>query len=161
MKSQIKNGTGVILKLSSNVVCDSSDENNFLRKLLLTNTQVSKLRKASANGSSANIKLSKTQLHKIGQPRGFPCRLLGPLLKTGLPAAVNPLGSTAVAATYAGIHKKMFGSSTGTLVFSNEDLNDVMNIIKPLKESDLLIKVLGKQLKMKQKKEGVDFLACY
>ena len=117
MKSQIKNSTGVILKLSSNVVWDSSDENNFQRKLLLTNTQVSKLRKASANGSSANIKLSKTQLHKIGQSRGFSCRLLGPLLKNGLPAAVNPLRSTAVAATYAGIRKKMFGSSTGTLVF--------------------------------------------
>ena len=40
-------------------------ENNFPHKLLLTNTQVSKLRKAFANNSSANIKLSKTQLHKI------------------------------------------------------------------------------------------------
>ena len=33
--------------------------------LLLTNTQVSRLRKAFAKNSSANIKLSKTQLHKI------------------------------------------------------------------------------------------------
>ena len=42
--------------ISSNFVCDSNDENNFLHKLLLTNIQVSKLRKAFANGSSANIK---------------------------------------------------------------------------------------------------------
>ena len=55
------------MKILSNVVGDSNDENNFQHKLLLTNTQVSKLRQAFANGSSANIKLLKTQLHKIGQ----------------------------------------------------------------------------------------------
>ena len=66
LKSGIKNGTEVILKISSNVVRDSSvvDENNFPHRLLLTNTQVSRLHKAFANDSSANIKLSKTQLHK-------------------------------------------------------------------------------------------------
>ena len=47
-------------------------------------THVSKLRKAFANNSLANIKLSKTQLHKIGQSGGYLGRLLGPLLKTGL-----------------------------------------------------------------------------
>ena len=49
---------------------------------------VSKLRKAFGNGSSANIKLSKTQLHKIGQSGGFLGRILGPL-KTGLPLMKN------------------------------------------------------------------------
>ena len=73
------------MKLSSNVVGDSNDEKNFLHKLLLTNTQVSKLCKAFANNTSANIKLSKTQLHKIGQSGGFLGRLLGPLLKAVLP----------------------------------------------------------------------------
>ena len=61
LKSGVKNGTKVSLKLSSYVVGDSSDdENNFLHKLLLTNTLVSKLHKAFTNNSSANIKLSKT-----------------------------------------------------------------------------------------------------
>ena len=69
--SGIKNGTEVTLKISSNVIGDSNDENNFLHKLLLTNTQVSRLRKVLTNGSSANIKLSKTQLHKIEQSEGF------------------------------------------------------------------------------------------
>ena len=73
------------MKISSNVVGDSYAENNFPHKLLLTNTQVSKLRKTFANNSSANIKLSKTQLHKIGQSGGFLGRLLGPLRKTGSP----------------------------------------------------------------------------
>ena len=52
LKSVIKDDTEVTLKLSSNAVGDSNDENNFPHKLLLTNSQVSKLRKAFANGSS-------------------------------------------------------------------------------------------------------------
>ena len=64
LKSGIKNGTEVALKLSSNVVGDNN-ENNFPHKLLLTNTQFSKLRNAFENNSSAHMKLSKTQLHKI------------------------------------------------------------------------------------------------
>ena len=80
---------------TSNVVGDSNDENNFPHKLLLTNTKVLRLRKAFANNSSANLKLSKTQLHKIGQSGGFLGRLLGPLLKTGLSLIGNVLKSLA------------------------------------------------------------------
>ena len=46
MKSAIKNGTGVTLNLSSNVIGDFNDKNNFSHKFLLTNTQVSRLCKA-------------------------------------------------------------------------------------------------------------------
>ena len=67
LKSGIKNGNEVTLKVLSNIDGDSNDENNFPKKLLLTNTQVSNLLKAFENGSSVNIKLSKPQLHKIGQ----------------------------------------------------------------------------------------------
>ena len=51
LKSGIKNGTEVTLKLSSNVAGGSNDENNFVDKFLLTNTQVSKIRKDFPNGS--------------------------------------------------------------------------------------------------------------
>ena len=71
LKSGTKNGTVVTLKISSNVVCDSNDENNFPKKLVLTNTQVSRLRQAFSNDSPANIKLSKTQLNKIRQSGRF------------------------------------------------------------------------------------------
>ena len=64
-KKKKKNGTEVTLNLSSNLIGSSNDETNFPYKLLLTNTQVSKIRKGFANGSSANIKFSKTQLSKI------------------------------------------------------------------------------------------------
>ena len=77
--------------LLSNVIGDSNDENNSLHTLLLTNTQVWKLRKAFAINSSANIKLSKTQLHKIWQSGGFLGRLLRTLLKAGLPLIGNVL----------------------------------------------------------------------
>ena len=85
LKSGVKNDTEVTLKLSSNVVGVSNDRNNFPHEFVLTNTQVSKLRKTVANNSSANINLSTTRLHKIGQSGGFLGRPLGRLLKNGLP----------------------------------------------------------------------------
>ena len=60
----------------------------------MTNTQFSKVRKAFSNGLSANIKLTKNQLHKIGHSAGFLGRLLGPLLRTGLPLIRNVLSPT-------------------------------------------------------------------
>ena len=55
IKSGIENGTEVILKISSNAIGHSNDDTNFPHKLLLTNTQVSRLRKTFANGSSDNL----------------------------------------------------------------------------------------------------------
>ena len=75
IKSGIKNGTEVTLKVSSNVVGDSNDEENFLHKLFLTH--VLRIREAFGNNFSANVKLSKTQLHKIiGQSTEFLGKLL-------------------------------------------------------------------------------------
>ena len=117
-KSSIKNETDVVLRLSSNTIGDSKDKANFPHELLLADRQVSSIRKAFANNSSINIKLSTTQLSKMIQSGGFLGRLLGPLLKTGLPLISNvikplaksvliPLGLTAAAsAADEGIHKK-------------------------------------------------------
>ena len=55
----IKNETGVILRLSSNMIGNSDDEVNFPHKLLLTNRQVANIRKAFANHTSTDIKFSK------------------------------------------------------------------------------------------------------
>ena len=55
------------------------------------------LRKAFANNSSANIKLTKTQLDKIGPPVGFIDRLLKQLLKARLSLkrdVLKPLAKT-------------------------------------------------------------------
>ena len=138
--------------------------------MLLTDTQVSKLCKAFANNSSANIKLSKTQLHKIGQSGGFFGRLLVPLLKIGLSLMKNilkllaksgliPLGLTAAASvTNVPIQKKLFGSGMTTLIISNGKMNDIIKLVKSLKEFDLLIKDLSKTIKNKTKEQKGGFL---
>ena len=116
LNSAIKNESEVVLRLSSNMIGDN--ESNFPHKLLLTNRQVTNLQKAFANYLSADIKLSKTQLSKRIQSGGFLGRLLGPLVRTGLPLIKNvikplakslliPLGLTPAASTAdAVIHKK-------------------------------------------------------
>ena len=79
--------------------------------------------------------------------------VLKPLTKSVL----IPLGLTAAAsAADAVIHEKMLGSGTTTLIISNEEINDVMKIIKSLDESGLV-----KQFKMKQYNKMLDILECY
>ena len=118
-------------------------------------------------------------MHKIGHSGGFLGRLLGLSLKTGLPLNVlKPLtenvliqlGLTAASsATDAVSQKKDFGSGRPlnvtprmtTLIISNEEMNDIMKIVKSFEESGLLIKgnnVKMKQLKMKRKNKKEDFL---
>ena len=70
LKSAIKNEADVVLRLSSNLIVNSDDETNLPHKLLLTNRKVANLRKAFANHTSTDIKLSKAQLTKI-QKGGF------------------------------------------------------------------------------------------
>ena len=103
---------------------------------MLNNRQVANIRKAFANHSSTDIKLSKTQLSKMIQSGGFLGKLLGPLLKTGLPlmksvikSVLIPLGLTAAAsAANAGIHKKILGSghNNTTLIISNDEMDDIL-----------------------------------
>ena len=124
LKSAIKNETDVVLRFSSNMVGNSDDATNVPYKLLdkfPIIRQVANLHKAFANYSSTDIKLSKTQLSKMIQSGGFLDRLLGSLLKKGLPLIKNvikplaksvliPLGLTAAAsAADAIIHKKILG----------------------------------------------------
>ena len=87
LKSAVKNETEVVLRLSSDMI--GNNETNFPHELLLTDRQISSLRKSFANNSSIDIKLPKTQLSKMIQSGGFLSRLLGPLLKTGLPLIKN------------------------------------------------------------------------
>ena len=144
LKSAIKNETDVVLRLSSNMIGNSGDNTNFPHELLLTNIQVSSIRKVFANHLSTAIKLSKTQLSKMIQSGGFLGKLLGPLLRTGLPlikSVIKPLaknvlvpsGLTAAAsAADAGIHKKVLGSGHNNntiLIMSNDEMDDILKIV--------------------------------
>ena len=157
------------MRLSSNMI--GVDETNFFYKLLLTNRQVANLHKAFAGKSSVDIKSSKAQISKMIQSERFLGRLLGPLLKTGLPLMKNvikplaksvliPLGLTAAAsAADAGIHKKILGSGTTTLTISNDEMKDIIKIVKSLEDSSLLPEGVSKTIQNKAKEKRAGFFS--
>ena len=140
--------------------------------MLLTDRQVANLRKAFANNSSADIKLSKTQLSKMIQSGGFLSRLLGPLLNTGLPLTKNvikplvksvliTLGLTAADAADAGLNKKILGSghNTTTLTISNDEMEDIIEIAKSLEDSGVLLKGASETIQNEAKEQKGGFLS--
>ena len=114
LKDAVRNNTGTTLRISFKMF----NGKNLPHELLLTTRKKTKIRNAFNNNTSTNIKLSKAQINKIIQSGGFLGKLLGPLLKTGLPLIKNvmkplaksvliPLGLTAAAsAADSGMHKK-------------------------------------------------------
>ena len=92
-------------------------------------------------------------LLKIGLP------LIGNVLKSLAKGILIPLGlPSAASATEAAIHKKMLVSDTTTLIISNEEMNDIIKIIKScLFKSCLLIKCVSEKEKMKQKNKKAGF----
>ena len=179
LKSAIKNKTAVFLRLLSNMIDD--DETNFPHKLLLTNRQVANLRKTFADKSSTDVKLSKTELSKVIQSGGFLGRLLGPLLKTGLPLMKNviqpltksvliSLGLTAAVAD-AGIHKQILGSlhrpssspshnnNNTILTISNDEMKKIVKIVKSLEDSGLLFRGVSETIQNEAKEQRGRFLS--
>ena len=148
------------------------NETNFPHELLLTNRLVSNPRKAFLNQLSADIKLSKTQLSKMIQSGGFLGRLLGPLLKTGLPLIKNvtkPLAKSvlislglaaASSAADAEIHKKILGSGNTTLIMSNDGIHDIIKIIKSLEDSGLPLKGVTETVQNEVKEQKGRFLSA-
>ena len=165
LKSSIKNEIDVVLRISSNMVGNSNDNTNFPNELLLTNRQVANIRKAFAKNTSIDIKLSKIQLSKMIQSGGFLGKLLGPLLKTGLPlmksvikplakSVLIPLGLTAAAsAADAGIHKKILrsGHNNTTLIISNNEMGDILKIVKSLEDSGVLLEDVSETIQHEAK----------
>ena len=147
------------------------DGNNLLHELFLTTRQKTKIRNAFNNNTSTDIKFSKAQINKIIQSDGFLGKLLGPLLKTGLPLIKNvikplaksvliPLGLTAAAsAADAGIHKKILGSGNTTLIISNEEMNGIIKIVQVLKDSNILLKGVTETIKNETKEQKGGFLS--
>ena len=73
------------------MIGDSNDKTNFPHIILLTDIQVSRIRKAFASNLSPNIELSEIQLFKVVQSGVFLSKFIGPLLKTGSPLMKNLL----------------------------------------------------------------------
>ena len=174
LESAVKNETDVALRLSSNMIGNSSDNTNFPHELLLTNRQVANLRNAFANQLSTDIKSSKAQLPKMIQSGGFLGKRLAPLLKTGLPlmkSAIKPLAksvliplglTTAASAADAGIHKKILGSghnNNATLIISNDEMDDILKILKSLEDSRVLLKGVSETIKNEAKEQRGGYLS--
>ena len=110
LKDAVKDNKGTTLRINFKMF----DGNDLPQELLLTTRQKTKVRNAFNNNTSADIKLSKTQIVKIIQSGGFLGSLLsklaGPLMKIAVPLAKNvfpPLAITAAASALdAGIQKK-------------------------------------------------------
>ena len=147
------------------MVGNSNNEINFPHKLLLTNRQILKLRRTFANHTSVDIKLSKAQLTKM-QKGGF-LKFLMPLLKSALPllkSAVKPLSMlgliAAASATDAGINKKHLGSGgRTTLIISNDDMQDLLKIVKSLENSGMLLDGITETVKNEVKEQKGGFLS--
>ena len=167
IKSSIKNETDVVLRISSNMVTNSNDNTNFPHELLLTNRQVANIRKAFAENASIDIKLSKTQLSKMIQSAGFLGNLLGKLagalMKVAMPLAKNvlaPLGIfVAMSAIDGSIKKKMLGPGTTTLVISNDEMDDILKIVKSLEDSNVLLKGVSETIQHEAKEQRGGFLS--
>ena len=105
------------------------------------------------------------------QSGGFLGRLLGPLLKTGLslikivikPLAKSvliPLGLTAASsAVDTGILKKVIGSRNRALTISNDELEDIIKIVRSLEDSGLLLKGLTETVQNEVKEQKGRFFS--
>ena len=157
------------------MVGNSNDNINFPHELLLTNRQVADIRKAFANHLSTDIKLSKTQLSKMVQSGGFFGRLLGPLLKTGLPLTKSVIKSLAksvlislglmAAASAADVkmYKKILGSghNNTTLIISNDEMDDILKIVKSLEDSGVLLKGVTETIQNEAKDQRGGFFSMF
>ena len=85
--------------------------------------------------------------------------LIGNVLKPLVKRVLIPLRLTAAAsATDAAIHKKMFRSGYTALITSNEEMNDIIKIVKSLKDSGLLVKSVSETIKNEAKEQKGGFL---
>ena len=161
-KKAVKSNEGVTLRL----VIRNFNKDERPHELLLTTRQNTNLRNAYNNNSATDIKLSKAQIKKLIQSGGFLGKLLsklaGPLMKVAMSLAKNalaPLGLTAAMSAIDGsIQKKIHGSGV-KLIIEQEDMKDIMKIIKALENSGILLKGVSKTIKNETKEQRGGFLS--
>ena len=111
----------------------------------------------------------KGTTRKINSPEGGLLNFLASLTRIALPLMKNMHKllaksvlvslrlTAAVSAADAAIQNKIFELAT-TIIISNEEINDIMKIVKFLKESDLLIKGVSETIKNEAKERKVEFI---
>ena len=90
-------------------------------------------------------------------------KLAGPLMKVAMPLAKNvlaPLGiSAAMSVIGESIKKKMLGAGTTTLIISNDELDDILKIVKSLEDSNVLLKGVSETIQHEAKEQREGFLS--
>ena len=82
--------------------------------------------------------------------------VLTPLAKSVL----LPLGSSSgMSAADAAIQKKIYGSDTTASITSDEEMNDIMKMIKSIEESGLIIKGISETIKNEAKEQKIGFIS--
>ena len=150
LKPARKNRTEVTLNLSSNLIGNSNNETNFPHK-------------------NRGI-LLKGATRKITSQEGGFLDFFRPLMAAGLPlmkSVFTPLAksvllllglSAGMSAADAAIQKKIYGSGSTALIISNEEMEDIMEIVKSLEESGLLIQEISETIRKETKGQKGELL---
>ena len=131
-KKAVKSNEGATLRLG----IKNFNKDEHPHELLLTTRQNTKLRNALNNNSATDMKLSKPQMKKI--------------IQLGLTAAMSAIGGT--------IQKKIHVSGV-KLINEQDDMKDIMKIIKALEDSGILFKGVSKTIKNETKEQRGGFLS--
>ena len=90
-------------------------------------------------------------------------KLAGPLMEVAVPLAKNVLApleiSSAISAIDGSIKKKMLGSRMTTLIISNDEMNDILKMVKSLENSGLLLKGVSETIQHEAKEQRGGFLS--
>ena len=162
LKKAVKSNEGATLRLG--IKKFNKAETPY--ELLLTTRQSTKLRNAINHNSAIDIKLSKAQIKKLIKSGGFLGKLLsklaGPLMKVAMSLAKNvlaPLGLTAAMSGIDGSMQKKIHGSGIKLIIEEEDMQDIIKIIKELENSDILLKGVSKTIENEIKEQRGGFLS--
>ena len=164
----------VIIKRATDPISVVKNFKNASDKVLgqgkiLTDNEIKDIAKVIKSLENREILLKGTT-RKITSQEGEFLHFLRPLMTACLPLMKNvltllaknvllPFGlSAGMSATDAAIQKKIYGSDTTALIISNEEMEDIMKIVKSLKELGLLIKGTSETTKNEPKEQKRGFL---
>ena len=174
VKIEVKNNSGTSLSMTKK----NFNDQELLNELFLTTRQSIKIRNTFTNNIWTDIKLSKSQISKIIQWGGFFgswLNELGKKIETNLslcfardklPRLVNNITSNAASNAINKFERKISGKEAVragkgfTLSSSNEDIDDIITIIKLLEASEVLIEGITEAVKHKIEKQERGFLAA-
>ena len=137
--------------------------------ITLTNNEIKDIIKVIKYLENRGVLLKGTTRKFTSQEGGF-LKFLRPLLTAGVPlmksvrtpltkSVLLPLGLSAeISAADAAIENKIYRSSTTALIISNEEMVDIMKIVKSFEESELLIKGISETIKNEAKEQKGGFL---